>query len=104
MKIFKENDIVIYTDKEGNCFDTFVVFDTDRNTGLTHINHANLSVEGSSLKLHSSAITGNVAPFADPLSFLLFNKLKEKYTRIDTNQIIASTTMPKEDGQLAQAS
>ena len=81
-----------------------MIFDTDRNTGLTHINHANLSVEASSLKLHSSAITGNATPMADPLSFLLFNKLKEKYTLIDTDKVIAGATMPKGDGLLAQAS
>ena len=104
MKIYKENDTVIYTDKEGNCFDTFVIFDTDRNTGLTHINHENLRVEASLLKLHHSSLTGNTAPLADPLSFLLFNKLKEKYTRIDINKAVINSVIPQNKALMAKAS
>src|ERR1700744_6598447 len=104
MKIYKENDTVIYTDKEGNCFDTFVIFDTDRNTGLTHLNHNNLRVEASSLKLHHSSLTGNTAPLADPLSFLLFNRLKEKYTRIDTNKAVVNSVIPQNKAGSAQSS
>jgi len=104
MKIYKENDTVIYTDKEGNTFDTFVIFDTDRNTGLTHINHNNLRVEASSLKLHNSSLTGNTAPLADPLSFLLFNRLKEKYTRIDTNKAVVNSVIPQNKALMAKAS
>jgi len=104
MKIYKENDIVIYTDNEGNRFDTFVIYDTDRNTGLTHINHNNLRVDASSLSLHANSFNGAISPLADPLSFILFNKLKEKYTRIDSKKAILNSVMPKSNGLLAQAS
>lgn len=83
MKNYKENDLVIYTDSEGRRIDTFVIYDSDSTTGLTHINHSNLKVEPSSLELHPRATTPNAIPMADPLSFELFNKLKEKYNRID---------------------
>jgi len=89
MKTYKENDTVIYTDKEGNRFDTFVIFDTDRKTGLTHINHYNLKVSANELELHPRSLTGNPMPFADPLSFMLFNKLKEKYSHIDKKKAAA---------------
>jgi hypothetical protein len=79
MKNFKENDVVIYTDREGNHFDTFVIFGNDIDTGLVHINHENLKVSPTVLELHPSAFSGNAMPFADPYSFMLFNKLKEKY-------------------------
>jgi len=109
MKNYKENDVVIYTDKNGNSFDTFVIFDTDRNTGLTHINHENLNVSADSLKLHSYSLTGNQAPLADALSFLLYNKLKEKYTLLDDHkttlkQVVNSRIMPPDTGKLAKAS
>jgi len=83
MKKYKENDLVIYTDSEGRRIDTFVIFDTDSNTGLTHINHSNLKVDLSSLELHPRSTIPGVIPMADPFSFELFNRLKEKYTRID---------------------
>jgi len=79
MKNFKENDVVIYIDKEGNRFDTFVIFGNDIDTGLVHINHENLKVSPALLELHPSAFSGNAMPFSDPYSFILFNKLKEKY-------------------------
>jgi len=83
MKTFKENDIVIYTDNNGNRFDTFVIFDTDTKTGLTHINHYNLRVPAYELELHPNSLTGTPMPMSDMLSFNLFSKLKEKYTKID---------------------
>jgi hypothetical protein len=83
MKTYKENQIVIYIDNEGNRYDTFAIFDTDPETGLTHINHLNLRVDSASLELHPRSAGGNPAPMADPLSFDLFNQLKEKYTRLD---------------------
>lgn len=83
MKKYKENDLVIYTDGEGRRIDTFVIFDSDTTTGLTHINHCNLKVNPSSLELHPRATTPGVIPIADPFSFELFNRLREKYTRID---------------------
>lgn len=92
MKIYKANDIVIYTDKEGKRYDTFVIYDTDRETGLTHINHFNLKVSGTALDLHPRALTGNQMPMADPLSFALFNYLKEKYTDIDKAKSVKKTS------------
>lgn len=83
MKKYKENDLVIYTDSEGKRIDTFVIFDSDPVTGLTHINHFNLKVIPSSLELHPRATMPGVIPMGDAFSFELFNKLKEKYNRID---------------------
>ncbi len=82
MKHYKENDTVIYTDAEGNRFDTFVIFETDRLTGLTHINHLNLKVSDAQLELHPNSLTSQI-PMNDIYSFELFKKLKEKYTDID---------------------
>jgi len=83
MKTFKENELVIYTDNEGNRFDTFVIFDTDRKTGLTHINHFNLKVNVAALELHPRSLSSNGVPLSDLLSFRLFSQLKEKYTQRD---------------------
>lgn len=83
MKKYKENDLVVYTDSEGRRIDTFVIFDTDPITGLTHINHLNLKVTSSSLELHPRATTPGIMPMADQFSFELYIKLKEKYMRID---------------------
>ena len=44
MKVYKANTYVIYTNAMGRKRDTFVIFDTDRHTRLTHINHENLKV------------------------------------------------------------
>ena len=86
MKHYKENDTVIYTDAEGNRFDTFVIFETDRLTGLTHINHLNLKVSNAELELHPKSVTGEI-PMTDVYSFELFKKLKEKYNDIDNRQM-----------------
>jgi hypothetical protein len=83
MKTYKENDLVIYTDSEGNRFDTFVIFDTDIKTGLTHINHFNLKVKATELVMHPRSAKVGAIPLADPLSFNLFKQLKEKYTERD---------------------
>jgi hypothetical protein len=83
MKKYKENDLVIYTDSEGRRIDTFVIFDTDSATGLTHINHFNLKVDLSSLELHPCAVQPGVLPMNDAFSFELFSRLKEKYMHID---------------------
>ena len=109
MKHYKENDTVIFTDQDGKRFDTFVIFDTDRETGLTHINHYNLKVPASDLELHPSSLTGNALPLADNYSFLLFNKLKEKYAAIDKKKPVLKPVMTKIDmaikpGKLAKAS
>ena len=109
MKHYKENDTVIYTDKDGKRFDTFVIFDTELETGLTHINHFNLKVPSSELALHSKSLTGNPAPLADAHSFLLFNKLKEKYAKLDEHKAVMKKVIVNNDavskpGKLAKAS
>jgi hypothetical protein len=83
MKHYKENETVIYTDAEGNRFDTFVIFETDRITGLTHINHLNLKVSDAALELHPRSLTSEI-PMNDVYSFQLFKQLKEKYADIDS--------------------
>ncbi len=83
MNTYKENDLVIYTDSKGNRIDTFVIFDTDTKTGLTHINHFNLKVKANELMMHPRAAKGNPIPLADPLSFNLFKLLKDKFTQRD---------------------
>jgi hypothetical protein len=84
MKIYKENDSVIYTDKDGKRIDTFVIFDTDIQTGLTHINHFNLKVPVSDLELHPNSANGCQMPMNDSYSFELFKQLKEKYVNYDS--------------------
>jgi len=88
MKKYKENDLVIYTDGEGRRIDTFVIFDTDPKTGLTHINHFNLKVAASALELHPRAAIPGVIPIADPLSFQLFCRLKEKYSQLEEEKAL----------------
>ena len=83
MKTYKENDTVIYTDKTGNQFDAFVIFDTARETGLTHINHCNLKVAIDTLELHPRSATGCTMPMDDSFSFELFKQLKEKFINHD---------------------
>jgi hypothetical protein len=92
MRIYRENEIVIYTDKEGNRIDTFVIFDTDKQTGLTHINHLNLKVKDDELELHPHSSTGRI-PIADSLSFELFKQLKEKFIRYDQMGKTNATTL-----------
>jgi hypothetical protein len=105
MKNFKENDVVIYTDKEGNRFDTFVIFGNDKKTGLVHINHENLKVNINSLELHPNAFSGNAMPFADPYSFMLFNKLKEKYEqKVEEDEETNPVTLYTETKKLQLAS
>ncbi|GAA4322143.1 hypothetical protein GCM10023149_22280 [Mucilaginibacter gynuensis] len=79
MKRFHENQTVIYTSPEGQMIDTFVVFDTDLATGLTHINHFNLKVPSDSLELHAKTVGRYHLPMADAFSFEIFRKMKEKY-------------------------
>ncbi|MFD0766935.1 hypothetical protein ACFQZI_18905 [Mucilaginibacter lutimaris] len=84
MTNFKANASVVYTDRDGRQIDTFVIFDTDKVTGLTHINHENLSVPADSLVLHSKTVGDYHMPLADAFSFEMLNKLKAKYTKIDS--------------------
>jgi len=79
MKRFKENDTVVYTNGDGQMIDTFVIYDTDPVTGLTHINHMNLKVPESRLQLHPLTIEGHHMPMRDAFSFEIFKKLKEKF-------------------------
>ena len=83
---FKENASVIFTDSEGRQIDTFVIFDTDEVTGLTHINHLNLRVPAVSLALHAKTVGDYHMPLADAFSFEMLSKLKEKYSKIDAER------------------
>ena len=83
MNHFNENATVIYTDQNGRHIDTFVVFDTDDVTGLTHINHENLRVPAGQLKLHAKTVCKYHMPLADAFSFEILKKLKNKYHAID---------------------
>ena len=83
MKTYKENDSVVYTDEKGNRIDTFVIFDTDIKTGLTHINHLDLMVDTNMLELHQRSAIRCSMPMNDSFSFELFKQLKEKFTSRD---------------------
>lgn len=74
---------MIFTDHEGKQIDTFVIFDTDEVTGLTHINHENQRVPATNLVLHAKTVSDFHMPLADAFSFEMLSKLKEKYSRID---------------------
>jgi hypothetical protein len=108
MRKYKQNDLVIYTDSEGRRIDTFVIFDSEPETGLTHINHFNLKVDQASLELHPCAAnTPGIIPMADPISFQLFTRLKEKYSRIDEAKTVNKSLILYRDinlPPLAQAS
>lgn len=58
-----------------------MIFDTDRVTGLTHINHENLKVPTAHLRLHAKTVGDYHLPLADAFSFELFKVLREKYAR-----------------------
>jgi hypothetical protein len=83
MKRFNENETVIYRDQKGRLIDTFVVFETDMTTGLTHINHMDLKVHADDLQLHPNSIEKYNLPMSDAFSFEIFKKLKEKYGEKD---------------------
>ncbi|MDP9080605.1 MAG: hypothetical protein M3O71_24530 [Bacteroidota bacterium] len=84
MKKFNEHDTVIYTDAAGILIDTFVIYDTDALTGLTHINHENLKVPEEALTLHPNTIVQKYnMPMNDAFSFEIFKKLKKKF---DSNE------------------
>ncbi|WP_448697437.1 hypothetical protein ACFGVR_12350 [Mucilaginibacter sp. AW1-3] len=80
MKKFNENDTVVYTNEDGQMIDTFVIYDTDMTTGLTHINHMNLKVPESMLQLHPLTIEKHHMPMQDAFSFEIFKKLKDKFS------------------------
>ncbi|WP_214071714.1 hypothetical protein [Mucilaginibacter sp. dw_454] len=83
MKRFDENVSVVYTDTEGRQIDTFVIFATDEETGLTRINHENLSVPAESLRLHAKTVGKYHLPIADAFSFEIIRKLRDKYAELD---------------------
>lgn len=85
MKTFKEHDSVVYTDAVGNKIDTFVVYETDNETGLTHINHMDLLVPVNQLQLHPKTLQSNHVPVCDTISFEILKKLKAKYTDNDAD-------------------
>ncbi|MCR8559785.1 hypothetical protein KXD93_19200 [Mucilaginibacter sp. BJC16-A38] len=88
MKKFNEHDTVIYTDAAGRLIDTFVIYDTDPLTGLTHINHENLKVPEKALTLHPNTIVQKYnMPMNDAFSFEIFKKLKEKFDGTENQAI-----------------
>jgi hypothetical protein len=83
MKNYKANSSVIFTDAKGRQIDTFVIFDTDPHTGLTHINHDNLKVAAGRLQLHAKSACEYHMPLADAFSFEMIRKLRDKYAVVD---------------------
>ncbi|ASU33732.1 hypothetical protein [Mucilaginibacter xinganensis] len=106
MKQYNEYATVIYTDCEGKEIDTFVIYDTDPLTGLTHINHNNLRVSGESLKMHpGTAVEKYHLPINDAFSFEIFKKLKDKFDNTESPAIRRELKVePVYNNQLAQAS
>jgi hypothetical protein len=83
MEYYHQNASVVYTDNTGKKIDTFVIFDTDRQTGLTHINHENLKVPADRLTLHARTVCKYHLPIDDAFSFEMIKKLRQKYADID---------------------
>jgi hypothetical protein len=84
MTLYNANASVVYTDCQGNKIDTFVIFDTDEATGLTHINHENLKVPANKLFLHAKSVSVYHLPINDAFSFEMIKKLRDKYAEIDS--------------------
>lgn len=106
MNLFNEHDTVIYTDNEGRQIDTFVIYDSDLLTGITHINHGNLKVPADALQLHPGTVVPKYhLPMSDAFSFEIFKKLKEKYDDREDDAIRRELKVePVYGGALAQAS
>lgn len=100
MKKFTENASVIYTDNDGNKIDTFVIFDTDELTGLTHINYENRRVSVESLVLHSKTVGLYHMPLDDAFSFQMLSMLKEKYFKKDTERKTLHMQPEKQAGNM----
>jgi hypothetical protein len=83
MQQYLANASVIYVDAEGKRIDTFVIFDTDADTGLTHINHENLKVMPERLELHPKTVGAYHLPLTDAFSFEMLKKLRDKYEVLD---------------------
>lgn len=94
MEYYHQNASVVYTDKEGRQIDTFVIFDTDPQTGLTHINHENLKVTADKLTLHAKTACKYHLPIDDAFSFEMIKKLRQKYADIDSK--VRRKEVPKE--------
>jgi hypothetical protein len=84
MQYYHQNASVVYTDNTGKQIDTFVIFDTDPQTGLTHINHENLKVPADRLTLHAKTVCQYHLPIDDAFSFEMIKKLRLKYADIDS--------------------
>lgn len=95
MKTYKANASVIFTDSTGQDIDTFVIFDTDTYTGLTHINHENLKVPADQLKLHPKTVCDYHMPLEDAFSFEMLKKLREKYAIIDSAKTVTINHLPQ---------
>ena len=105
MKTFNEHDTVIYKDATGRLIDTFVIYDTDPITGLTHINHENLKVPADVLTVHPRTVEKHHLPMNDAFSFEIFKKLKEKYDNKANDAVqIALKVEPVYKEELAKAS
>jgi len=103
MKTYKANASVIYTDAKGRKIDTFVIFDTDTHTGLTHINHENLKVSAGQLEIHPKTVCDYHMPLNDAFSFEMLKKLREKYALIDSAKTATVSALPQAT-RLAKAS
>jgi hypothetical protein len=103
MKTYKANASVIFTDAEGRKIDTFVIFDTDNTTGLTHINHENLKVSAEQLQIHPKTVGDYHMPLNDAFSFEMLKKLRDKYAIIDSAKKATVSKLPALM-QLAKAS
>lgn len=104
MTNYKANASVIYTDAKGRHIDTFVIFDTDQVTGLTHINHNNLQVRTSQIRLHSKTVGDYHLPIADAFSFEILKKLRDKYAELDSRPKKETAKEPSTLYVLAKAS
>jgi hypothetical protein len=94
MKTYKANASVIYTDAKGHKIDTFVIFDTDITTGLTHINHENLKVSAEQLQIHPKTVGDYHMPLNDAFSFEMLKKLRDKYAIIDSAKKTTVSPLP----------
>jgi hypothetical protein len=95
MKHYKGNSSVIFTDASGRQIDTFVIFDTEPHTGLTHINHDNLKVAAERLQLHAKSACEHHMPIQDAFSFEMIRKLRDKYEVVDAMKKVTVSKLPK---------
>lgn len=103
MNIFYANQTVVFKDEQGKLIDTFVLFDTDPETGYTHINYQNLKVSADDLVLHSKTVGKYHMPMGDAFSFEIFKKLREKHGKPQQNALYREMRV-KPEGIMAKAS